>query len=78
MIWPNCKTGCAKTNKPLNLFAASFQKPKAQWPERNSQDAQPELKAVSQLIRVRLFEADQLAEQRKFKGAAHSLKKASS
>jgi len=65
-----------KQNKEaLNLFGSSLQKPKAQWPERNSQNVQPELRAVSQLIRARLFEADQLAEQRKFDEATESLER---
>lgn len=62
-----------QNKRALNLFDSSLQKPKAQWPERDPQNVQPELKAVSQLIRARLFEADQLAEQRKFNEATKSL-----
>ena len=64
-----------KPNKEaLELFDASLQKSKAQWPERNPENIQPELKSLSLLIRARLFEADQLAEQNKFAEAVQSLK----
>jgi hypothetical protein len=63
-----------KRNKEaLELFDASLQKPKAQWPERNPQNVQPELKSLSLMIRARLFQADQLAEQGRFSEATKSL-----
>jgi len=62
-----------KRNKEaLELFDASLQKIKAQWPERNPQNVQPELKSLPLMIRARLFEADQMAEQNKFAAAANS------
>ncbi|MEI9865949.1 MAG: hypothetical protein WDN00_15635 [Limisphaerales bacterium] len=57
----------------LRLFNASLDKSKAQWPERNPQNVQPELTLLPLMIRARLFEADQLAEQNKFIDAAKSL-----
>lgn len=63
-----------KQNKrALNLFNSSLQKPEAQWPEHDPQQAQPELKVVLQLIRARLFKADQLAERDKFAEATKLL-----
>lgn len=62
-----------KRNKEaLDLIDASLKKAKAQWPERNPQNPQPELKFAT-LIRARLFEAEQLAEQSKFEAAVESL-----
>lgn len=61
-----------RNQEALDLFNASLQKPKAQWPERNPQNPQPELK-FSQMIRARLFQADQLAEQNKLEAAAKLL-----
>jgi hypothetical protein len=62
-----------QNKEALNLFDSSLQKPKAQWPDRDPQNEQPEFKAVSQLIRARLFLAEQLAEQSKFVEATKSL-----
>ena len=50
----------------LKLFNDSLKKPKAQWPERDPQNLQPELAGFSRLIKARLFEADQLADLGKF------------
>jgi hypothetical protein len=67
------QTWLKRNREALELFDASLQKPKAQWPERNPQNVQPELKSISLMIRARLFEADRLAEQTKFADAAKSL-----
>ena len=62
-----------RNKEALELFNTSLNKLKAQWPSRNSQDLQPELKSLPLMIRARLFEADQMAEQNKFTAAAKSL-----
>ena len=62
-----------RNHEAFELFAASLEKKQAQWPERNPQDAQPELSALSLMIRARLFAADQMAENNQFAAAAKSL-----
>ena len=62
-----------RNSEALSLFNESLKKPKAQWPERNPQNVQPELKALPLMIRARLFEADQLAQQNNFEAAVKSL-----
>ncbi len=62
-----------RNQQALDIFSASLSKPRAQWPERNAQNTQPEIAAFSHLMRARLFAADQLAEQQKFEDAARSL-----
>jgi len=57
----------------LDAFAASLKKPGAQWPERNPQNRQPEMSFFSQLLKGRLVEADQLAEQGRFPEATQFL-----
>lgn len=62
-----------RNREALEIFDASLQKAKAQWPERNPQNKEPEMLALSVMIRARLFAADQLAEQNKFADAVRSL-----
>jgi len=62
-----------RNHEALALFAASLAKRQAQWPERNPQNAQPELIALSLMIHARLFAADQMAEHNQFAAAAGSL-----
>jgi hypothetical protein len=62
-----------RNQEALDSFNASLQKSGTQWPERNPQNPQPELKALPLMIGARLFQADQLAEQGKFATAARSL-----
>ncbi len=57
----------------LDAFDASLKKSKAQWPERDPSAHQPELLTFAQLIKGRLFQADQLAEQGKFEDVARLL-----
>ena len=64
-----------RDKEALDLFDASLLKAKAQWPEQNLQERQPELFAISHLSKARLFEADLLAKDRKFVEAADSLEK---
>jgi hypothetical protein len=62
-----------RNQEALALFDGSLQKPKAQWPERNFRNPQPELITLSLMIQAHLFEAEQLAEQNKFTEAAVAL-----
>ena len=62
-----------KNREALELFNDSLNKPKAQWPERNPQNPEPELTTLFRMIHLRLFEADQLAEQGRFEEAVKSL-----
>ena len=59
----------------LKLFEASLKKPKAQWPENGLQKTQPEMRALADLTRARLVEAELLAEDQKFPEAVESLEK---
>ena len=67
------KNWLRRNSEALRLFNESLNQPKAQWPERNPQNPQPELLALHHFIRARLFEADQLAEAGKFDEAIKSL-----
>jgi hypothetical protein len=62
-----------RNREALDLFAASLAKRRAQWPERDPQQPQPELTCLPLLVRAQLFAADQLAEQGQFAAATKSL-----
>ena len=62
-----------RNQEALALFEASLQKPKAQWSLSNPQNPLPETLAFAPFIKARLFEADQLTEQKKYEEAARSL-----
>ncbi len=64
-----------RDREALDLFDGSLTKSKAQWPEQNPQNTEPELRAMYHLSRARLLEADSLAEEKKFSEAVDSLKK---
>src|ERR1700722_14987600 len=51
-----------RNHDALQLFNGSLKQPYAQWPERDPQNPQPELRSLNQMIFTRLFEADQQAE----------------
>lgn len=72
-VLDSLKVWLKRNKEALALFDASLAKPKAQWPERNPQNLQPEMVVLARLIRARLFIADQLAEQQKFEAAVQSL-----
>jgi hypothetical protein len=59
-----------RNHDALQLFNGSLKQPYAQWPERDPQNPQPELRSLNQMIFARLFEADQQAEHGNFAGAA--------
>jgi hypothetical protein len=62
-----------REKEALDLFNASLQKPKTQWPEQDPQNRQPELGALAHLTHARLVEADWLAKEKKFTNAVESL-----
>jgi hypothetical protein len=62
-----------RDKEALDLFNASLHKPKAQWPEQDPQNRQPELSALVHLTHARLVEADLLAKEKKFTNAVESL-----
>lgn len=64
-----------RNKEALDLFQDSLLKPKAQWPEQDPQNKQPEMLAFTRLIRARLFQADSLAKDKEFSGAVDSLEK---
>jgi hypothetical protein len=66
-----------QNREALDLFQVSLQKPKAQWPEQNPKNTQPELKSLTLIVRARLFQADQLAEHNNFEAATKSLEESS-
>lgn len=57
----------------LDVFESSLKKPKAQWFELDRRAKQPEEMALWNLMHTRLFEAEQMAEQKKFDQAVASL-----
>jgi hypothetical protein len=57
----------------LDQFNESLKRRKAQWPRRDAQKPQLELRAFRTLMHARLFAAEQLVEQKKFQEAAGSL-----
>ncbi len=67
------KNWLQKNRAALDLFAESLKKSKAQWPERDPSVKQPEMLVFGSLVKGRLFEAEQLADQGKFDEAAQSL-----
>ena len=64
-----------RNREALRVFEASLRKPKAQWPEDDLQKTQPEMRALADLIRARLVEAELLSESKKFSEAVESLEK---
>src|SRR6185312_14931640 len=64
-----------RNREALKLFEASLEKPKGQWPENNLQKPQPEMRALADLTRARLVEAELLSENNKFPEAVESLEK---
>jgi hypothetical protein len=62
-----------RDKEALDLFNASLQKPKAQWPEQDPQNRQPELSALVHFTKARLVEADLLAKDKKLTNAVESL-----
>jgi len=64
-----------RNREALKLFEASLKKKRAQWPESDLQKTQPEMRALAELTRARLVEAELLSEDKKFPEAADSLEK---
>jgi hypothetical protein len=62
-----------RNKEALDEFNASIAKPKAQWPEQDPENPQPEMTALLHFTKARLFEADALASEKKFTNAVDSL-----
>jgi len=62
-----------RNQEALEIFNASLQKPRMQWPEHDPENKRPEMAMLKLMMCARLFEADQMAEQGKFAEAAKSL-----
>jgi hypothetical protein len=62
-----------RNKEALDVFNASIAKAKAQWPEQDPENPQPEMNALLHFTKVRLFEADSLAHDKKFTNAVESL-----
>ena len=62
-----------RNQSALRIFDDSLKKSKAQWPERNPRNPQPEATSLDLLIKARLLEADLLAGEGKSAEATHSL-----
>jgi hypothetical protein len=59
-----------QNRQALDLFNDSLKMAKAQWPERDPQKTQPELRAFRNLTHARLFEANQMVGEKNFDAAA--------
>lgn len=63
-----------KNREAFRWMDESLKRSKAQWPARKPEDLQPEIIALSSLVRGRLVQADDLADQGEFRLASDSLK----